>query len=107
MPTVPVETSTLLFARGLIFLNRSSIKGASHVSQTVFDGQAVGCGSGARAWRVQRRAGRRQQHESVYPRRRQWPKPRESVEYDRAKPLPASYGVGQQAAKENRARDGV
>src|SRR5437762_7656155 len=47
-------------------LNRSSLEGASHVSQTVLPEHAIGSGNCARAWRVQRCARRRQQHESVY-----------------------------------------
>src|SRR5205809_5866203 len=49
-----------------IFLNRSSPKGASDVSQTVLTEQAVGSGNSLGAWGVQRCARRRQQHESVY-----------------------------------------
>src|SRR5438445_10936168 len=55
----------VLSCTGTIF--NDSFKGASHVSQTVLTEQASGCRSGPRAWRVQRRPGRRQQHE---PRRR-------------------------------------
>src|SRR6266496_2279123 len=53
----------VLSCTGTIFNN--SFKGASHVSQTVLTEQASGCGSGARAGRLQRRPGRRQQHEPL------------------------------------------
>src|SRR6266545_2181284 len=49
---------------GTIF-DSSNVKGASHVSQTVLTEQASGNRNRARAWRVQRRRGRRQQHEPL------------------------------------------